>query len=287
VLRFADEVVDARGAAHEQKLAVELFGVGQHGHEHVGQEWSEHEAGVILLQQALERDYLETNPAMNIDARAKNSGRTRVLTEHELAEVWQACGDNDYGRVIRLLILTGQRRTEIGNLCWSEMPEGKQQIELTDMRTKNKQPHIVPLTDAAVALLPKRSEARDFVFGVRGNGYSGWAEGKADLDAAITKARKSKPLPHWTVHDLRRSFVTHISELGIAPPHIVEALVNHVSGHKGGVAGVYNKALYLKERREALELWAAHIARLVLRPEPQRSTKPKQPASHSANITAA
>ena len=65
------------------------------------------------------------------------------------------------------------------------------------------------------------------------------------------------------MHDIRRSFVTHVSERGFAQPHVLEMLVNHVSGSKAGVAGVYNRAVYLNERRQALDLWANHIANLV------------------------
>src|SRR5262245_27705301 len=125
--------------------------------------------------------------------------------------------------------------------------------------------HIVPLVDRALDLIGAvpRGEARDFVFGRRGvNGYTNWSFDKKELDARIA-ASTGKPLPPWTVHDLRRTFVTHVSEHDFAAPHVVEAIINHISGGKAGVAGVYNKALYLDERRKALEQWAAHVAALV------------------------
>jgi integrase len=122
----------------------------------------------------------------------------------------------------------------------------------------------VPLADEALALLPEKNEVRDLIFGLGAGGFGGWSKAKAELVERIAKARPKaggkEAMPAWTLHDLRRSFVTHISERGIAQPHIVEAIVNHISGAKAGVAGVYNRASYLSEKRQALELWGAHVA---------------------------
>jgi integrase len=226
-----------------------------------------------LFAWAIDRGYCDANPTMNIRARNQNGARTRVLTEAELVEVWKACLDDEYGRIVRLLMLTGQRRAEIGDLEWQEINIAERQIELPDTRTKNGRPHIVPLSEEALAIInviPRR-ERRDLVFGSGAGGFSAWSKAKADLDGRIAMARAQaahqgaqiKPMPAWTLHDIRRSFVTHINERKLAPPHVVEALVNHVSGHLAGVAGVYNKALYLAERRQTLERWGAHVAVLV------------------------
>jgi integrase len=221
---------------------------------------------------SIERGYCDCNPTMSIKARAQQSSRSRVLTEVELVSVWKACLDDDYGRIVKLLILTGQRRAEIGDLEWVEIDTDKRQIELPEARTKNGRAHIVPLSDEALAILSgvDREEGRDLVFGRGAGGFSGWSKAKGELDARIYKARAQtahkaggKPMPAWTLHDLRRSFVTHISEQGFAQPHVVEAIVNHVSGHKGGVAGIYNRAAYSVEKRQALELWGTHFAALV------------------------
>jgi integrase len=220
----------------------------------------------------IDRGYCDTNPTVSIKARAQQSSRSRVLTEVELVAVWKACQDDDHGRIVRLLILTGQRRAEIGDLEWVEIDTDKRQIELPEARTKNGRAHIVPLSDEVLAILSgvEREEGRDLVFGRGAGGFSGWSKAKGELDARISKARAQaahkaggKPMPAWTLHDLRRSFVTHISEHGFAQPHVIEAVVNHVSGHKGGVAGVYNRAAYAAEKRQALELWGAHFAALV------------------------
>ena len=215
---------------------------------------------------AIERGYCETNPTLHISPRSEAGARERVLTEPEIAEVWQACLDDDYGKIVRLLILTGQRRAEIGDLAWPEIDLDKRQIELPASRTKNGRPHLVPLTEHATAILETitETEHRDFVFGRGVGGFSGWSKAKAELDARIAEARIKagikKPMPPWVLHDLRRSFVTHLNENKFAPPHVIEAIVNHVSGHLAGVAGTYNKALYLDERRRALGLWGHEVA---------------------------
>jgi integrase len=217
----------------------------------------------------IERGYCEANPTLNISARAQNTPRQRVLVVAELADVWHACRDDDYGRIIKLLLLTGQRRSEIGDLAWSEIDLHAHQIELPARRTKNGRPHLVPLSDAALAILlgTERRNDRELVFGQGEGGFSGWSKAKAELDARIAENRKKadlkKSMQPWTIHDLRRSFVTHINDNGIAPPHVVEALVNHISGHQAGVAGIYNKTLYLDERRKALERWGLHVEKLV------------------------
>ena len=134
-------------------------------------------------------------------------------------------------------------------------------------RTKNHRAHVVPLSDEALALLPQRRDGRELMFGHREGGFSGWSKAKAELDDRIAAARKlageRKPMPPWVLHDLRRSFVTHVSEHNFAQPHVVEAIVNHVSGHRAGVAGVYNRAAYAAEKRQALEAWGKRVAEIV------------------------
>jgi len=213
---------------------------------------------------AIERGFRETNPTLHISPRAETGSRERVLTEAELVEVWQACQDDDYGNIAKLLILTGQRRAEIGDLGWSEIDSGKRQIELPASRVKNGRPHLVPLSDQALEILESIERGdRELVFGRGSGGFSGWSKAKAELDERIAEARKTagitKPMAPWVLHDLRRSFVTHLNENKIAPPHVIEAIVNHVSGHLAGVAGIYNKARYLEERRTAMQSWAAHL----------------------------
>jgi integrase len=190
----------------------------------------------------------------------EEKSRDRVLTDAELKTIWKACPDSEFGAIIQLLILTGQRESEIGGLSWNEIHD--EQIILPAERTKNKRTHVLPLSDPAKAILSKfRDEQRSHVFGLAdATGFNGWGYAKRTLDARI--AEGAKPLAHWTLHDLRRTVATRMAELGVQP-HIIEAVLNHVGGHKGGIAGVYNRATYDKEKREALNLWAEHVMALV------------------------
>jgi integrase len=113
---------------------------------------------------------------------------------------------------------------------------------------------------AILAARPRRP-GRDLIFGDRQGPFSGWSQAKRRLDANIIRQAEA-PLQPWTLHDLRRTAVTGMVELGIAP-HVVEAVVNHVSGHKGGVAGIYNRASYAGEKRAALDRWVQHVERVV------------------------
>jgi integrase len=199
----------------------------------------------------------EGNVASYTNKHAEKS-RDRVLTEAELKTIWRAAPDSDFGTIIKLLILTGQRANEIGGLRWDEVHD--EQIVLPSLRTKNKRTHIVPLSDPAKSILGQfRADGRIHVFGrVDITGFDGWGFAKRTLDARMV----GKPLPHWTIHDIRRTVATRMAELGVQP-HIIEAVLNHVSGHKGGIAGIYNRATYDKEKREALNLWAEHVTALV------------------------
>jgi integrase len=189
----------------------------------------------------------------------EEKSRDRVLSDAELKVVWKACRDDDFGAIIKLLILTGQRENEIGGLRWDEVYD--EQIALPAERTKNGLSHIVPLSNPAKAILARfQNNGRTYVFGRVDTGFTGWGYAKRQFDDRIAKAKKS--LPHWRIHDLRRTAVTHMAELGVQP-HIIEAAINHASGHKSGVAGIYNRATYDKEKREALNLWAEHVMALV------------------------
>ena len=145
-----------------------------------------------LFGWAIDRGYLDTNPTMNVRARAQGGARERVLSEAELVEVWKACEDaGEFGAIVRLLMLTGQRRAEIGDLAWSEIDLDKRQIELPERRTKNGRPHIVPLSDEALAILQDvpRGEGRDLVFGRGAGGFGGWSRPRRIWTLRIAKAQ--------------------------------------------------------------------------------------------------
>jgi integrase len=209
-----------------------------------------------LFNWAAKQGKVQANPAAFTEKRAEQS-RDRVLDADELATIWRALPDTDFAAIIKLLLLTGARRSEIGGLRWSEIDTRGGVINLPADRTKNGRGHTLPMSKPVRAIFEPRPRTlgRDFVFG-RGVGFTGWHLGKEALDAR---------LPHlqpWTLHDLRRSTVTGMAELGIAP-HIIEAVVNHLSGHKASVAGIYNRAQYLEPMRAALDQWGEHILKIV------------------------
>jgi len=218
---------------------------------------------------------IPANPVVGTNRQAEPKSRDRVLTDLELVEIWSASRDDEYGRMTKLLTLTAQRRDEVGSMRWSEIDSANKCWIIPGSRTKNHRDHILPLADAALALIEASPHHRDFVFGDgprhRGDkqrGFSGWSKSKAALDARILEARRkvtedAKPLPNWWLHDLRRTAATVMADqLGVLP-HIVEAILNHVSGHRAGVAGVYNRARYEAEMREALKRWSEHVLALV------------------------
>ena len=206
---------------------------------------------------AMRKGLHDQNPVANTEPR-KEQTRHRVLTDPELAAVWNTAGDGDYGSIVRLLILTGQRANEIAGLCWPEIDLDRGLISLPADRTKNGRPHEVPMSGAAVEILKaQQSRDRDFVFGRGAGAFSGWGKSKERLDRALEE-KLGKPLPHWTIHDLRRTVATRMADLG-EMPHVIEAVLNHVSGQRAGVAGIYNRALYKAEKAQALSKWATHV----------------------------
>jgi integrase len=207
---------------------------------------------------------IDNNIVVGTNIQAEKS-RERVLSDNEIKRIWDALGADDYSAIVRLLVLTGQRANEIGDLRWSEIVGDK--IQLPPPRTKNNRGHTVPITSAVQAIFDSCQRAGDVVFG-RSQGFRGWAWGKDRLDQRITAA--GGKLEHWTHHDLRRTMATRMAEvLGVAP-HIIEAVLNHVSGHKGGVAGIYNRATYEPQKRVALQKWADHIAAVVSGKQPAK-----------------
>jgi integrase len=197
---------------------------------------------------AIAEGLAETNPVTGTNT-APEQARDRVLTPAELGALWRCLGKRPHDDIVRLLILTGQRREEIGGLRWSEF--NGDAIVLSPERTKNRRAHTVPLSSQARTILERQPRNGEFVFGNKGS----WSDAKARLDANLAIAP-------WRLHDLRRSAATGMAELGVAP-HVIEAVLNHVSGHKAGVAGIYNRATYSTECRVALERWADYVARLA------------------------
>jgi integrase len=218
---------------------------------------------------AVREGLLDANPVTGTARANERGSRDRVLTRQEVAELWAALPEGGFGEIVRLLILTGQRREEIGGLKWSEVDLDRSLIVLPPERTKNLRQHEVPLSTQARAIIerqPKR-KGRDFIFGIGELGFSGWSKSKERLDHALLAKRRAadrraKPLPSWRFHDLRRTAATQMAELGVLP-HIVEVALNHISGHKAGVAGVYNRSKMSDAVRDALQRWADHLERIT------------------------
>jgi len=218
------------------------------------------------LSWGMERGLLERNAALGIKPPVQLVARERVLTDSEIRAIWTATdataaasGDvayREFCSIVRLLLLLGQRRGEVGGMRRAELDLGRELWRLPGERTKNGLPHDVPLSRQVVQILAAHDvEGRTYVFGRRDGGFVAWDRCKAKLGMTLR-------LPRWTLHDLRRTCVTGMAEIGIAP-HVIEAVVNHVSGHKGGVAGIYNRAKYAPEKRAALQRWADHVEQVV------------------------
>jgi integrase len=199
----------------------------------------------------------ESNPVIGTNNPGKMlQSRDRVLIDAELAAVWRAATDDDFGKIVKLLILTGCRRDEISALRWDEINGSGMTISAA--RSKNRRPHSLILPPMAMEILASVPRRGEYVFGKNGKGFARWSFWKEKLDERLLGQMSGD----WRLHDLRRSPQTGMAEIGIAP-HIVEAVLNHVSGHKGGVAGVYNRAGYTEPMRVALQRWADHIAAIV------------------------
>jgi integrase len=202
---------------------------------------------------ALDKGYVDANPCADIRNRAPGGGRDRVLSSDELVEVWKACEDLGlFGKAVRLLMLTGARKTEICGLRWPEVRLDERLLDLPAERVKTNLPHLICLSDQALAIL---------------NTVPAIA-GEPHLFRTFSATRymeelrgKLKDMPHFTLHDMRRSFSTHANELGLAPPHVIESALGHVIG--GKIARTYNKAQYLPERRKLMDLWGNHVSTLV------------------------
>jgi integrase len=218
---------------------------------------------------AMREGIVDANPVIGTNKPPEPPSRDRVLTDTEIVEVWEACRDNDYGIIVKLVLLTGCRREEIGGLMWQEVDVGRAELNLPPDRTKNGLPHIVPLSPIALSIVSTvgRREGREFLFGEGAGAFSGWSKAKTALNRHMLEARRAvgrghgsevKPMPTWRLQDLRRTAATRMADLGVQP-HVIEAILNHVSGSKAGVAGVYNRSLYAAEKRAALLLWADHI----------------------------
>jgi len=218
---------------------------------------------------AMREGLAENNPVAMTNKHSEARGKERTLSDTELKTIWRHLRDDDYGHIVRLLTLTGCRREEVAGMTWEEIDVESRLWTIPSDRVKNGRTHEVPLSDLALSVIEKveKRDGRDLLFGKGDGPFSGWSVAKKALDKRIAEDCKEtgiRPPAPWTLHDLRRTVATRMADLGIAQPHIVEAVLNHISGHKAGIAGIYNRATYREEKRQALEAWDEHIARLVV-----------------------
>ena len=238
-----------------------------------------------LFNWGIERGHLEFSPCMGIKRPSRPSSRERVLNEEELTTLWHASEELGYqfGTMFQLLALTAQRRGEVAGMRWSDLDLHDATWTIPAELTKNHRQHVVPLTDGVLRIIKSVPRVHEeWVFPARGNGgpFAGFSKAKRRLDGAANAKRHLDAIEQggeedevddleWTLHDLRRTAATGMAKLGVAP-HVVERVLNHVSGQFKGVAGVYNRFGYLPEMREALGKWETHVAKLLAAAERSR-----------------
>ncbi|KQO94279.1 hypothetical protein ASF33_14775 [Methylobacterium sp. Leaf92] len=216
-----------------------------------------------LYAWAMGEGIAEVNPVVGTNKPAEERSRDRVLSKAELKAIWNACGNDDHGVMVRLLILTAQRRDEVGSMADAELDEGTGLWTLPGARAKNGRTHEVPLSPLAMDLLANRPRisGRTLLFGRGQRGFSGWSASKKRLDKRIEESGAA--VAPWCLHDLRRTAATMMADQLKVQPHIIEAILNHISGHRAGVAGIYNRAVYRDEKRAALEAWSKYVQAIL------------------------
>lgn len=224
----------------------------------------------VLWGWALRRGYVEANLLAAMEKPPAPAARDRVLSDSELALVWRATEAQPlvWGVFFRLLVLTGQRRSEVSDMRWEELDRKSAVWTIPPARAKNGKAHLVPLSDDAVAQIDLAAGGHDWpkqgyvLTTTSRSAVSGISKAKAALDAAALRLNDGEAIPQWRLHDLRRTAATGLQRLGVRF-EVTEAVLNHVSGSKGGVAGVYQRHDWAAEKRAALDAWAAYVGGLL------------------------
>lgn len=221
--------------------------------------------GKKMFGWAVERGFIETSPFDHVKAPAQETSRDRTPDDAELALILRAADTLGpvFGAFIKLLTYTGQRRDEVAQMRWSELNADLTLWTLPRARSKNDKAHYVPLAPEVRAVLADLPRISDYVLTTSGAApISGYSKCKIALDAAITELNDGVPIPPWRIHDLRRAMASGMARMGVQLP-VVEKVLNHTSGSFGGVQGVYQRHEFRAEKRQALELWARHLATIV------------------------
>ena len=211
-----------------------------------------------FLRWCVGRAVLDQSPAEGIPLPTKEVARDRLLNDDELARVIVAARQigGPYGGIVELLALTGQRREEAAGCVWDEIDLHSRIWTLPNLRTKNAKPHTVHLSDQVIAVLSQASKRGKFVFSAAGtHSFQNFSNAKRELDVI-------SGVTGWHLHDLRRTCVSGMAGLGVAP-HVADKILNHQSGTISGVAAVYQRHQFLAERKDALERWGTHVAQIV------------------------
>jgi integrase len=216
---------------------------------------------------AIGKDLLLENPFAGLKLAAVAS-RERVLSDEELVAIWGATrGPGVYNAIVRMLILTGQRREEVAGMTWGEIAPDLSTWTIPAGRTKNGVAHIVPLPPQAQAIISsahrmatdnadeKADDELEFVFRGRAGVFNGFSKAKTTLD-------EDSGVKDWRLHDLRRTMATGLQKLGVRL-EVTEAVLNHVSGSRAGIVGIYQRHEWADEKRAALNAWGGHIAAIV------------------------
>jgi integrase len=219
-----------------------------------------------LFAWAVERGDLTVSPLLGHRAPPVAKSRDRYLTDKEVKLVWEGTGEGGpmFGPMFRLLLITAQRREEVAGLDWRELDRGAAEWTLPAHRAKNGMASTVPLSPLAIAELDRRAGGTEWprkglVFTTTGKTpASGISKAKTRLDGFMV-GRAGEEIEAWRLHDLRRTAATGLQRLGVRF-EVTEAVLNHVSGSRSGVAGVYQRHNWREEKREALDAWAAHLA---------------------------
>jgi integrase len=213
-----------------------------------------------MLRWAVSRGDLDHNPIEGMRKPQGSKPRERVLSDDEIRTLWnnlpQALARNpEHQRVIKLCLVTGQRVGEVVGMTRGELDLKHKLWKLPGTRTKNGHPHAVPLSPLAIELIGKVDTEQVFPNDTR--------DPSVAVSRIIYRAQDRFGIPHWTVHDLRRTVLTGMAKLGIAPI-VLGHIANHRTTTKAGMTlSVYVHHAYEKEKREALELWADRLQGII------------------------
>jgi integrase len=225
-----------------------------------------------LFRWAISRGDIERSPMDGMETPPAVKARDRWLSDQELGRIWVHAPKTHrcFGPIVRLLIVTGQRREEVASLAWNELDQGERLWTLPAGRAKNGEPNRVPLNDLAIEVLDQAAGGETWprqgkVFSTAsGGGFTAYDKGKKKLDRLLELDGGDDVAP-WRLHDLRRTLATGFQRLGVRF-EVTEAVLNHVCGSRAGVAGIYQRHDWKDEKRQALNDWNDHIIQIILRP---------------------